>query len=129
MTDPRQNKKLPFMIQYLFLDKPNNFINFIEKVFEAEELRERAVNEGNVVNALFDIAGSQYEISQARGEFKQTTHNFHLYTANMANILEKAEAEGCQIKYKFEKMIDYGDEESWFVDPFDNNWFIATPLK
>ena len=116
------------MIQYLFLNKPGKLINFIEEVFDAKELRERTIDEGIIINALFDVAGNHYEISQARGEFKQTCHNFHLYVKDMEAILSKAELTGCDVKYKFQKM-DYGDEESWFIDPFDNNWFVATPLK
>lgn len=125
MTDPRTVKSLPFMIQYIFSDSPFDFINFIEEVFDAEEVRERSVTDGMLLNAMYKIAGSLYEISQARGEFKQVTMSYHLYTSDMETILENAEAFGSEIKYRSEKM-DYGDLESWFIDPFGNNWFLAT---
>ena len=128
MVDPRKTRTLPFMIQYVFCNSPINFIKFIEDVFDAEELRERAVHDGKVANAMFEIAGSLYEISQARGDFGQVVHSFHYYCDNAEEIMEKARDYDCEIKSELTKQ-DYGDEEAWFIDPFGNNWFIAKPLE
>ena len=76
MVDPREIKQLPFMIQYIFSDNPIEFINFIVKVFNAKELRERSVHENIVANALFDIGGNLFEISQARDQFTQVILSF-----------------------------------------------------
>ena len=127
MQDPRKTKELPFMVQYLFCNEPLEFINFIESVLDAKEVRERTMDEGKIVNAMYLIAGNLYEISIARGDFVQVIHSFHLYTPMLHEIVEKAQKYGCDIKQRPTSM-DYGDEEAWFIDPFGNNWFTATPL-
>lgn len=129
MPDPRINKPLPFVHPYIFSNNASEFVEFLKNVFSAEETRPTAYSEdGKIQNALLQIGQSLFEISSARGEFQQQTLAFHLYIQNVEEIHSLALEFGCKERNKPTTM-DYGDLESWVIDPFGNNWFLATYLE
>lgn len=129
MADPRINRPLPFVHPYIFSNNASEFVEFLKNVFSAKETRPTAYSDdGKIQNALLQIGQSLFEISSARGEFKPQTLSFHLYIENVEGIHAHALKFGCKEKNKPTKM-DYGDLESWIIDPFENNWFLATYLE
>ena len=128
MTDPRINRPLPFVHPYIFSKNASEFVEFLKNAFSAEETRPTAYSDdGSIQNALLQIGQSLFEISSARGEFNQQVLSFHLYTKNVEKLHSHALKFGCKEKNKPTKM-DYGDLESWVIDSFGNNWFLATYL-
>ena len=126
MPDPRPEKQYPLVILYIFSEKPDEFITFLKNVFNAIESRPTTHSEeGDVQNAMLNIGSFYMEISRARDTFKQVSLSFHYYTDNLEQLHQKSLDYGCKEKYKPTKM-DYGDIESWVIDPFGNNWFLAT---
>lgn len=113
---------------YLFVANPKELIDFLKKVFYAEEIN-RSINpkNGDIVNVILKIGTSCLMITQARGEFLNMRTSFYLYVDNVDEVHKRAVKNGAIVEFEPADM-DYEDRQSGIIDPGGNYWWISKRL-
>ena len=113
---------------YLFVDNPEELIDFLKKAFYAEEIN-RSINpqNGDIANVILKIGNSCFMVSQARGQFLNMRTAFYLYVDNADDMHKRAVENGAKVEFEPADM-DYGDRQSGIVDPSGNYWWISKRL-
>lgn len=113
---------------YLFVEKPEEFITFLQNSFFAEEVN-RSTNEktGEIANCILKIGDSCFMISQARGEFLGMRTSFYLYVNDVDKVYQNALAQGAESVLEPADM-DYEDRQAGVKDPAGNYWWISKRL-
>ena len=113
---------------YLFVENPEELIEFLKNAFYAEELN-RSINpkNGDITNVILKIGSSCFMISQAKGQFLNMRAAFYLYVDNVDEIHKRAIENGA--KQEFEPAdMEYQDRQSGIIDPSGNYWWISKRL-
>ena len=113
---------------YLFVENPEELIEFLKIAFYAEELN-RSINpkNGDIANAILKIGSSCFMISQAKGQFLNMRAAFYLYVDNVDEMHKRAIENGA--KQEFEPAdMEYQDRQSGIIDPSGNYWWISKRL-
>ena len=99
-------------------------IDFFKKAFGAEEVSRNLGPGGKIVHAEVKIGDSIVMLSEA---VKQPVHVVHamLYVADCDAVFKRAVDAGATEMMPPQDMF-YGDRGGRVVDPFGNDWFIAT---
>ena len=110
---------------YLFTEKPEDLISFLEKAFYAEEIN-RSINpqNGDIGNCILKIGDTCFMISQARGQFMGMRTALYLFVKDVDVIHKNALAHGAKELFAPADM-DYGDRQSGIVDPAGNYWWVS----
>lgn len=113
---------------YLFTENPEELIQFLKKVFYAEEVN-RSINpkNGDIGNCILKIGDSCFMISQARGLFTSMRTALYLYVDNVDSIYQNAISNSAESVFEPADM-DYGDRQGGIVDPAGNFWWISKRL-
>lgn len=100
-------------------------IEFYKRVFGAEERVRMPGPAGLVVHAEMRIGDSIFMLSDPM--HNQPTHSMHvmLYTTDCDATFRRAVEAGCSVKQPLSDLF-WGDRAGSVVDPFGNQWFIAT---
>ncbi len=114
---------------YLFVDKPEELIDFLKKVFFAKEIN-RSINPTNndLANCILQIGDTCFMISQARGQFLNMKTALYLYVENVDVVHKQAVEHGATVEFEPEDM-PYNDRQSGIIDPSGNYWWISKRLK
>jgi len=113
---------------YLFVENPEELIEFLKIAFYAEELN-RSINpkNGDIANVILKIGSSCFMISQAKGQFLNMRAAFYLYVDNVDEMHKRAIENGA--KQEFEPAdMEYQDRQSGIIDPSGNYWWISKRL-
>ena len=103
-------------------------IDFLKEALGAEEVSRYQSPDGVVHHATVRIGDSVIEMGEAHGEALLTPPSIYLYVADVDVMYARAVKAGAtSIKSPADQ--PYGDRNAWIKDPFDNTWFIATPIK
>lgn len=113
---------------YLFVEKPQELIDFLKNAFDAEEVNRSLdpVN-GDIGNCILKIGMSCLMISQAREQFLDMRTALYIYVDDVDVMHEKAIKHGAKVEFPPADM-DYGDRQSGVVDPAGNYWWISKRL-
>ncbi|MFD2588394.1 VOC family protein [Croceitalea marina] len=113
---------------YLFTEKPEALIFFLEKAFYAQEIN-RSINpqNGDIGNCILKIGDTCIMISQARGQFMGMRTALYLYVSDVDGIHKNALKHGAEELF-IPADMDYGDRQSGVVDPAGNYWWISKRL-
>lgn len=113
---------------YLFVENPQELIDFLHQAFYAEEIN-RVMNpeNGDISNVILKIGTSCFMISQARGQFLNMRTAFYLYVDNADEIHKRAVELGATEVFEPADM-EFGDRQSGIVDPSGNYWWISQRL-
>jgi len=110
---------------YLFVENPLELIDFLTKVFFAEEVhRTLHPTNGDISNSIIKIGTSCIMLSQARGQFLGMNSALYLYVADVDTVHKRAVEYGAEVVFEAADM-DYGDRQSGIVDPSGNYWWIS----
>ena len=114
---------------YLFVDKPEELIEFLKKAFFAKEIN-RSINPSNndLANCILKIGDTCFMISQARGPFLRMKTALYLYVENVDAMHKQAVENGAIVDFEPEDM-PYNDRQSGIIDPSGNYWWISKRLK
>ena len=113
---------------YLFVENPDELIDFLKKVFYAEEInRSINPNNGDIGNVILKIGTSCIMISQARGQFLNMRTAFYLFVNNVDEVHKRAVEFGAKLVFEPADM-DYGDRQSGIEDSSGNYWWISKRL-
>jgi PhnB protein len=103
------------------------FIDFVTAAFGGKELMRHA--EGDMIlHAKVQIGDSVIELGEARYPTQPLSTAIYLYVDDVDGMYEQAlKAGGTSMLAPTDQ--PYGDRNAWVQDPFDNVWYIASPVK
>jgi PhnB protein len=113
---------------YLALENTGRFIQFIKEAFGAQEKLVVPAPGGGIAHAKIAIGDSILEMSDAHGVYKPMPCGLHLYVPDTDGVYEQAMKAGAK-SLTAPADQPYGDRSAGVVDPFGNQWFIATHIK
>ena len=99
-------------------------IEFLQSVFGAELVEKHEGPNGTLMHVDMKLAGSHIMFGDA---VKDPVMNFHgmIYVNDCDAVFKKAIAAGSKEKRPLKDQF-YGDRSGTFVDPFGNEWTVAT---
>jgi PhnB protein len=113
---------------YLAMEKTSAFIAFLKKAFGAEEKLLVQSPDGVVHHAKIAIGDSILEMSDAHGAYRPMPCALHLYVPDTDAVYEQALKAGATSLMPPADQ-PYGDRSGGVIDPFGNQWFIATHIR
>ncbi|HXP69619.1 MAG TPA: VOC family protein [Candidatus Dormibacteraeota bacterium] len=113
---------------YLALENTGRFIQFLKEAFGAQEKLVVPAPGGGTAHAKIAIGDSILEMSDAHGVYKPMPWGLHLYVPDTDAVYEQALRAGAK-SLTAPADQPYGDRSAGVVDPFGNQWFIATHIK
>jgi uncharacterized glyoxalase superfamily protein PhnB len=132
IATPLKGEKIPeglrTLTPYLALQDSKRFIQFIKDAFGAEEKLVVPSPEGGVAHAKIAIGDSILEMSDAHGPYGPMPCGIHLYVPDTDAVYEQALRAGAKSLMPPADQ-PYGDRSGGVIDPFGNQWFIATHIK
>jgi PhnB protein len=132
VATPLKGEKVPEGLRavtpYLALENTGRFIQFIKEAFGAEEKLVVPSPGGGIAHAKIAIGDSILEMSDAHGVYKPMPCGLHLYVPDTDAVYEQALRAGAK-SLTAPADQPYGDRSAGVVDPFGNQWFIATHIK
>ncbi|HKR63959.1 MAG TPA: VOC family protein [Thermoanaerobaculia bacterium] len=113
---------------YLLVRPAAKMIDFLRDVFGAEEHLRVPDASGRLLHAELQIGNSIFELSDGSDEFPTMPSAFHVYIDDADAAYARAIAAGAT---SLEEPVDqpYGDREAGVLDPFGNQWWIATHVE
>lgn len=103
-------------------------IAFLKRVFGAEEIAKYASPDGVVHHAEIRVGDAVVEMGEAHGPYQPTQSMFYSYVPNVDAVYRLAlAAGGTSIQEPADQ--PYGDRNAGVVDPFGNQWYIATHIR
>jgi PhnB protein len=102
-----------------------NLITFLENAFGGTTAHVTEMPGREVAHAAVRIGDSLIELGEAHGESQPMPAAIHLFVANVDSVYDRSLRAGAT---SVEPPADkpYGERGAWVIDPFDNQWFIAT---
>lgn len=112
---------------YLFIERPQEIIDFYIKAFHAEELDRTVDEQGIIKNCIMKIGDSCFMLSQAAGDFKGMRTAFYLFTDD-PDALQKNALENGALEIFPPADTPYQDRQGGVMDPAGNYWWISKRL-
>ena len=132
LATPLKGEKIPeglrTLTPYLALENTGRFIAFIKEAFGAQEKLVVPTPGGGIAHAKIAIGDSILEMSDAHGPYKPMPCGLHLYVPDTDAVYEQALRAGAKSLMPPTDQ-PYGDRSGGVIDPFGNQWFIATHIK
>lgn len=113
---------------YLTVDDPAQVIDFLKKVFNAQETFVMRDAQGNIGHAEVKVGTSMLMLGKAHDQWKSRPGNFYVYVEDCDALYQKALDVGATSISKPEDQF-YGDRHGGVADSQGNNWWIATHVK
>jgi uncharacterized glyoxalase superfamily protein PhnB len=113
---------------YLTLDDPAPVIEFLKKVFDAQEIFAMRDDKGNIGHAEVKVGSSILMLGKARDQWKSRPGNFYAYVEDCDAMYKKALAAGATSVSEPETQF-YGDRHGAVADSQGNNWWVATHVE
>jgi uncharacterized glyoxalase superfamily protein PhnB len=104
------------------------WIDFLKRAFNAEEIARHEAPKGTIVHAQVRIGDSMIEMGEAHGPYQPQPTGIHLYVPDTDAAYRQALAAGAT-SITEPNDAPYGDRTAGVKDPQGNSWFIATYIK
>jgi PhnB protein len=113
---------------YLVVDGAARLIDFMQEVFDAEEVERFAAPGNRIGHAEMRIGDSVVMLGDAHGEHKPLQAMLYVYVDDADATYQRALAAGAA---SVQPPVDqfYGDRSGGVRDPFGNLWWIATHIE
>ncbi len=110
---------------YLLTKGADKIIEFVKRVFDAEEISRMDNADGTIMHAQVRIGDSMVMLSDARPEYPAMPGMLYLYVENVDAVYDRAiKAGGVSLREPTDE--DYGDRSCGVQDVGGNQWWIAT---
>jgi uncharacterized glyoxalase superfamily protein PhnB len=106
----------------------SKLIDFLKQAFGAKEISRYAQKDGSLMHAEVKIGDSMVMLSDSASDCKPTTCVLYLYVDDADKRYERALEFGATSLRKPRDEF-YGDRCAAVIDPFGNQWWIATNKK
>ena len=115
------------VMPYLILDDVAAFIEFTQKVFDAEELAVHKDDSGRIVHAEIQIGGSTIMMGNANEAWQTQPAGLYINVEDADESLQKAIDQGAKVIMPIENK-EYG-RTCGINDPQGNTWWITQNLE
>jgi PhnB protein len=118
----------PPVIPYLVVDDPKVLIDFLQKVFGAEEKYSTKTPDGAIMHAEVRIGPSAIMMGKANEQWGIKPASIYVYVEDVDAAYERAIAAGATSIMPPADQF-YGDRHSGVQDTHGNQWWIATHIE
>lgn len=109
---------------YLIVNGASALLEFVKRVFDAEETYCMRDDDGKIRHASARIYGSMIELSDAGGPWTPIPAALHVYVEDPDAVYKKAIEAGATSIYEPADHF-YGERSGGVVDPSGVTWYIA----
>lgn len=110
---------------YLIVEKAEDFIDFIRKIFNAQEMIRKVTPEYKIQHSEIMIGDSTIMVTEASKTYPAQHSAMYVYVKDTDQTYYNAiDAGATALMEPMEE--DYGARGAGFLDPFGNTWWIAT---
>jgi uncharacterized glyoxalase superfamily protein PhnB len=113
---------------YLVVDGAARLIDFLEEVFDAEQVERLDAPGGRIGHAQVRIGDSVVMLGDAGGEHAPMQMMLYVYVNDVDATFQRAIAAG-GVSLQPPSDQFYGDRSGGVKDPFGNIWWIATHIE
>lgn len=113
---------------YLVVDDAARLIDFLKQAFQAVEIHRMQGPDGRVRHAEVKIGDSMVMLGEAQGQWKALPCALYLYLENCDAVYQQALKAGATSLTEPADQF-YGDRQGGVIDPFGNQWWIATHIE
>jgi len=110
---------------YLVVESAAQLMDFLQQVFNAEEVLRVERPDGKLMHAEARIGDSMIEMADATPQHPPMPTVVHLYVEGADAVYQRALQAGAASLYA-PRDQEYGDREAGVKDPFGNVWYIGT---
>jgi uncharacterized glyoxalase superfamily protein PhnB len=103
-------------------------IEFLKEAFAAEEMATHRGPEGAIAHAVIRVGGSVIEMGEAHGEWGPMPTMFYVYVDDVDAWYRRALAAGAT-SLEEPALQPYGERRGAVRDAFDNQWYLAAPVR
>jgi PhnB protein len=113
---------------YLTVKGAKTLIKFLEKAFDAKNMRQSLRPDGSVANAEVLIGDSMIMIADGTENWQPTQTSIYMYVENCDEVYRKALETGGESLLEPQNMY-YGDRNAGIKDLCGNSWWIGTHIE
>ncbi len=113
---------------YLHPRGSDRLIEFLKQAFAAEEMQIERTPDNTVKHAKIRVGGSVIEMGEAHGEWGPMPTMFYLYVDDVDAAYRRALAVGAA-SLEEPAVQPYGGRRAAVRDAFDNQWYLAAPVR
>ena len=113
---------------YLHPRGSDQLIEFLKQAFAAEEMQMERTPDNTVKHAKIRVGGSVIEMGEAHGEWRPMPTMFYLYVDDVDAAYRRALAVGAA-SLEEPAVQPYGERRAAVRDAFDNQWYLAAPVR
>ncbi len=111
---------------YFIVEGADRFIDLMKRIFNARELREYKMPDGQIVHAELKIDDSVIMLGSANEKYPAVPIVLHVYVADVDTTFQKAVDAGCEVIEEPKERDGDPDRRGTFKDFAGNMWSIAT---
>jgi uncharacterized glyoxalase superfamily protein PhnB len=113
---------------YLHPRGSDRLIDFLKQAFAAEEMQMERTPDNTVKHAKIRVGRSVIEMGEAHGEWGPMPTMFYLYVDDVDAAYRRALAASAA-SLEEPAVQPYGERRAAVRDAFDNQWYLAAPLR
>ena len=113
---------------YITVDNAGEVMDFLKKVFGAQETFAMRDEKGNVRHGEMKVGTSMVMMGSSHDQYKTRPGNFYVYVEDCDAVYKKALAAGGKSLSEPSTQF-YGDRHGGVTDSQGNNWWIATHVE
>jgi PhnB protein len=113
---------------YLTVKGAKTLINFLERAFNAKNMRQTVRPDGSIGNAEVLIGDSMIMIADGTETWQSSPTSIYMYVENCDAVYQKAIEEGGESIIEPQDMF-YGDRNAGVKDFCGNSWWIGTHIE
>lgn len=111
---------------YFIIEDADRFVNLMQQIFDAQELRYYRLPDGSIMHAELLIDDSVIMLGNASEKYPPVPIVMHVYVPDVDTTWEKALAAGCEAVEAPKEREDDPDRRATFKDYGGNLWSIGT---
>ena len=113
---------------YLHPRGSDRLIDFLKQAFAAEEIQMERTSDNTVKHAKIRVGRSVIEMGEAHGEWGPMPTMFYLYVDDVDAAYRRALAASAA-SLEEPAVQPYGERRAAVRDAFDNQWYLAAPVR
>ena len=114
---------------YFIVSGAQRFIDLLNEIFGATELRRYDRPDGSIMHAEIRIDDSVIMLGDSSQQFPPVSLVMHVYVTNVDETFDKAVKAGCEIVERPKEREGDPDRRATFKDFAGNLWSIGTQVK
>jgi PhnB protein len=111
---------------YFILNGAQTFIEWMEDVFNAKEMRRYSHADGTIMHSEIQIDDSIIMVGDSSQKFPAIRLVMHVYVPNVDKIFQKAIKSGCEVFEEPKESEGDPDRRATFIDYWGNMWSVGT---